>query len=53
MHLMRVSPHGNTECPGEPKVCQLQVVAFIDEKILWFEVAMKNTMRVTIKEARG
>ena len=50
---MRVSPHRNTECPGEPKVCQFQVVAFVNEKILWLEVAVENAMRVAIEEAGG
>jgi len=49
---MCVSPHGDTECPGKPKVCQLQVVAFVDEKILWLKVTVEDAMRVAIEEAR-
>jgi hypothetical protein len=50
---MRVSPHRNTECPGEPKISQLQVVAFVDEEVLWLEVAVEDAMSVTVQEARG
>ena len=50
---MRVSPHRDTECPGKSKVRQLQVVAFINEKILWLEIAVKDAMRVAVEEAGG
>jgi hypothetical protein len=50
---MRIGPHGDPECPGEPKVCQLQIVAFVDKKILWLEIAMEDTMGVAIEKAGG
>jgi hypothetical protein len=50
---MRVSPHRNTECPGEPKVRKLQIVAFVNEKILWLEIAVEDAMRVAVEEAGG
>jgi hypothetical protein len=50
---MRVSPHGNTKCPGEAKVRQLQVVALVNEKILRLEIAVENAMRVAVEKAGG
>lgn len=49
--LMRICPHRNPECASEAEVCQLQVVSFVNEKILWFKIAMQDTMRMAIEEA--
>lgn len=45
---MGVSPHWYSECPSKSKVSQLQIVAFINEKVLRFQVPMKDTVRVAI-----
>ena len=45
---MSVSPHWDSESPGKAKVSQLQIVAFINEKILGFQVPMKDTVRMAI-----
>lgn len=45
---MSISPHRDSESPGKAKVGQLQIVAFINEKVLGFQVPMKDTVRVTI-----
>lgn len=52
-YLVSVSSHGNTEGSGKSKICQFQVVILINEKILRFEVAMQDTMRVAVKESRS
>ena len=45
---MSISPHRNSESPSKAKVGQLQIVAFINEKVLGFQVPVKNTMRMAI-----
>ena len=45
---MSISPHWDSESPSKAKVGQLQIVAFINEKVLWFQVPMKDTVRVAI-----
>lgn len=49
---MCVCPHGNTERASEPEVSELQIVGFIDQKVLRFQVAMQDTMRVAVEQAR-
>jgi hypothetical protein len=46
--LMSVNPHWDPKRPSKPKVGQLQIVAFINEKVLRFQVPMKNTVRMAI-----
>ena len=45
---MSISPHRYSESPSKAKVGQLQIVAFINEKVLGFQVPVKNTMRMAI-----
>ena len=45
---MSISPHWNSKRPSKSKISQLQIVAFINENVLWFQVPMQDTMRVTI-----
>lgn len=45
---MSISPHWDSERPSKSKVGQLQIVAFIDKKVLWFQIPMKDAMRVAI-----
>ena len=51
-NLMRICPHGNAERASEPEVGELEVVIFIDQKILRLEVAVEDAMRVTVEQAR-
>ena len=46
--LVSISPHWDSESSGKAKIGQLQIVAFINEKILWFQVPMKDAVRVAI-----
>ena len=39
-YFVSVRSHGNAECPCESKISQLEVVMFIDEKVLRFEVSV-------------
>ena len=47
---MGVCSHGDTERSCKPKVCKLQVVVLVNEKILGFEVTVQDAMRVTVQE---
>lgn len=38
--LMSISSHGNAKRPRESEISQLEVVMFIDEQVLRFEVSM-------------
>ena len=49
--LMRVCPHGNPERARETKVGELEVVMFIDQKILGLEVPVEDTMRMAVQKA--
>lgn len=51
-NLMRVCPHGNSERACKAEVTKLEVVISIDQKILRFQVAMEDAMRVTIEQPR-
>lgn len=51
-HLMGIGPHWDTEGPGKTEVGQLQIVALIDQEILWLEIPMEDAMRVTVKQSR-
>jgi hypothetical protein len=48
-NLVGVSAQGNSECTREPKISQLEIVSFVDEEILRFEVAMQDPMRVAVQ----
>ena len=45
---MSISPHWDSESPGKAKIGQLQIVAFINEKVLRFQVPMKDAVGVAI-----
>lgn len=49
---MCVRPHWDTERTSQTKVCELQIIVTVDEQILRFQIPMKNTMRVTVEQAR-
>ena len=49
--LVCVRSHGDAERARESEVGQLEVVMFIDQKILRLEVAMEDTMRVAVEAA--
>lgn len=44
MHLVRVSPHRNTEGTCKTKIRQFKVILFVNEQILWLQVAVKDAM---------
>ncbi len=48
---MSVRSHGNAERPSKAEVSELEVVIFIDQKILWLEVAMEDAVRMAVEEA--
>ena len=41
---MRVSPHGNSKCPGKSKVGEFEVIPLVDKQVLWFEITMENAV---------
>ena len=49
---MSVRPHRDTECTRKAKISQLEIVIFVDQKILRLEVSMEYTMRVAVQQAR-
>jgi len=51
-NLVSISPHWDSESPSKAKIGQLQIVAFIDEKVLRFQVPMKDAVRVAIQKPR-
>ena len=48
---MSVRSHGNAECSRKTEVSKLEVVIFIDQQILWLEVAMEDAVRMTVQQA--
>ena len=48
---MGVCPHGNTERPCKTKVGELQIVVLVNQEVLRLEIAVKNTVRMTVKQA--
>ena len=51
-YLMCVRAHGNTKCARQTKVCELQVIVFVDEQILWLEIAVEDAVCMAVKQAR-
>lgn len=49
-YLVGISPHGNTKRPRQAEICKLEVVAFVDQQVLGLEIAMKDSVRMAIKE---
>lgn len=41
---MCVRPHWDTEGSGKTKVSEFEIVVFIDQQVLRFEIAVENTM---------
>jgi hypothetical protein len=39
-YLVGVRSHGNAKRPREPKISQLEVVVFINEEVLRFEISV-------------
>ena len=50
---MGIRSHGDTECSREPEVGQLEIVIFVDEKVLRFEVSMQDSVGMAVQEAGG
>ena len=48
---MSVGSYWYPKCPPQSKVGQLDGSLLIDEQILWFEVSMQDTSRVTEHDA--
>lgn len=51
IYLMGVCSHRNTKGSREAKICKFKVIFLIDEQILGLEVAMQDSMRVTVQKA--
>jgi len=47
-YLMSVRSHGDAERPSESKISQFEIILFVDEKILRFEVPMQDSVGVTV-----
>jgi len=45
---MGIRPHRYTKCTSKTEIRKLEVVVFIDEQILRFEITVQDAMRVTI-----
>lgn len=45
---MRIRPQWHSKCPCQSKINQLQIPLSINTQILWLQIAMQNTMTVTI-----
>ena len=52
-HLMRVRPKGDTESASETEIGEFKVVVLIDQEVLWLQVSVQDTMRVTVEQARN
>jgi hypothetical protein len=50
---MGIRSHGDAERPCEPKVSQFEIVLFVDEKVLRFEVSVQDSVGMTVQEAGG
>ena len=50
---MGIGPHGYTKRPRQAKICKLEVVALVYEKVLGFEVTMENSMGMAVKQSRA
>jgi len=51
--FMGIRSHGDAERTCEPEVCQLEIVLFVDEKVLRFEVSMQYSVGMAVQEAGG
>lgn len=49
-YLVRVGSHRDTERARKTKVRELQVIVFINEKILRLEVTVENAVRMAVEE---
>lgn len=50
-HLVRVCADGHAKCSSETKVGQFQYTLAVDEQVGQLQVAMENTVRMTIGDA--
>lgn len=51
-YLVGISPHGNTKRPRQAEICELEVIALVNQQVLGFEVAMKDSVRMAVEEPR-
>lgn len=50
-HFVRVSSQGNTKCASETKVSKLQIALLVDEKVLWLQISVQDTMSMAVVDA--
>lgn len=50
-HLGAVTSHRDPEGPGQTKVCKFQLPILVDQKILRFEISVKNIVSMAVIEA--
>jgi len=43
-----IRSHGNAKGPRESEIGQLEIVLFVDEKVLRFEVSVQDSVGVTV-----
>lgn len=52
-YFVGICSHGDAECSREPEVGQLEIVIFVDEKVLRFEVSVQDSVGMAVQEAGG
>ena len=48
IYLMGICSHRNAKGSREAKICEFEISLSIDEQVLRLQVAMEDTMRVTV-----
>lgn len=46
--FVRVRFDGKAECPRQPKICELNIAVFVNEEVLWLQVAVHHAMGVAV-----
>lgn len=47
---MSISSHWNAKSPRQSEIRQFQIVVLVNQKVLWFEVAVKDAVGMAIKK---
>lgn len=50
---MGVRSHGDAKRPCESEVGQLEIILFVDQKVLRFEVSVQYSVGMAVQEAGG
>lgn len=49
--FVRVRAERDSECACEAEISDFEIAVSVDEQVLWFEITMEHTMRVTVTNA--